>query len=169
MKKEISSEFAIGMIVVTSIIFGGIFLLLEKRQDLENTYYTKNFDEKEIPIIKKNIISTDKDQRQQMAKCNPRYFEGESEIRAWFSREVENKISVRIKSEDLKKLPTNNVDLKNENFTATLVDPTEEIKDQLENSGEDNPVVLKIKGYARACQNEPEISLSEATKVFKKS
>lgn len=168
--KKIPSQFAIGFIVIISILIGGIFVALEQRQQVQSEYFQKNSKNKSIvrniEISKvNNKIDLNKQQ-----KCAHKYFEGEARIMVWIvDKPEEGKIKVHVKRDDIELLPTTKIDSQNENFIATLVDSTPELIKELEISSEKNPVTLDVRGYALACENYPQISIQQASKVFKKS
>ncbi|EKD58566.1 MAG: hypothetical protein ACD_56C00097G0011 [uncultured bacterium] len=171
MRNNLPSQFTIGIIILVAITFGGIFHLSGERQQLAQNYQ-KQKNQNSGSHLRTKINVTKVEERKEEEKgeiCNPRYFEGESEINAWMANDMENgKMSVRVKRNDIEKMPTTKMELMDENFVVIIVDPTEEMKNNLQNSSENNPVALKIRGFARSCQKAPYVSIEDASKVFKK-
>ena len=170
MNKNISSEFAFGLILLIAIIIGGIFLMTDRLGSREYQYVSEtNITEKPTSFNKQiNVSFTKKEIGKPVVECKPRYFEGEAEVRAWLISENDKNLNVKIKNEDIEKLPTTKTDSLNANFIATLIDPTDEVRRDLQDSSEDRPVNLIIHGYAQICQDVPAVSIKQATIAFKK-
>lgn len=166
MIKKISSEFAIGFILATTIIIGTIFWLNGKRvvEVYSSGVGNVAYDQKNIKV---NVSVVEPKQKPQI-ECKPRYYEGEAEVSVWLISETDEKVEVEIKNEDIEKLPTTKVDSLNANFIATLIDPTDEVRQDLKNSSEDDPTTLVVHGYAQICQDSPAVSIQQASIAFKK-
>lgn len=160
MNKKIVSELAIAIILLVSIIIGGIFWLSNQRE-------TAN-DYQSAAIFKKQPVIAETDKAKD--SCQSHYYEGESRVRVWKVSPNQNdeSIVVYVKNEDVENLPIKNVE-KSENFTVRLIDPTPEVKNSLSLATEKNPATITIKGYAEICQQEPpQVSLEQAAAAFDK-
>lgn len=168
MENKISTQFAFGIILLLAILVGGIFVIQDKRISLEEQYYQQSR-KKEVQI-KVSTVNSEKKNESAKISCKERYYEGEADVRVWLisSDNDGQKLKVRIKNEDIEKLPTTKADSQSANFVATLIDPTSEIKENLENSSQENPVSLTVHGYAQVCQDSPLVSIEQATVAFKK-
>ena len=60
-------------------------------------------------------------------------------------------------------------DSPNAHFTATLVDPTAQIRNSLQKATMEKPALITVHGYAQACQQSPLVSIQIATIAFKKT
>lgn len=176
MKKKIASEFAIGVILLVAIAIGTISWLQSAKQldDEQNISQSLN-----LSKVKKYSItnSSQKDsaddktvEKQDDSACKAHYYEGETVVHAWLSSEEESdgSVIVQIKPEDAKKLPMSDVKT-GENLTIKLIDPTDEIRKDLNSATSEKPAEITIKGYADVCQQPPLASIEQATIAFKKS
>jgi hypothetical protein len=162
MNKKIASEFAIGIIVLLTIIIGGIFWLSKENQSGENQWLPQPATSvKQKPISKESQEST----------CIPHYYEGKTVISGWISSSDQNdgkNLIVELKSGEEKKLPAK-ISENAANFTVKLIDPTAAVKNKLKLATKEKPATFTIQGYAEVCSQPPLISLQEASIAFKKS
>jgi hypothetical protein len=166
MQGKIESQFAIGVILLVAIISGGIIWLNSARLDLENPQsliLTDSF--KNQSKLQKTEETSPTEEN-----CKPHYYEGEAQLKGWLvsSDQSGSAVVIRLKDGEAKKLPAKDTQSA-DNFTVKLIDPTDRIKKELQNSTQENPVVISIRGYAEVCQQPPLISLEQATTAFKKS
>lgn len=173
-RQKILSQFAIGLILMLAILIGGIFLMMEKREEMigRRAVAVKDYAGTNVQInvvSSKNLEELPLQGAENSDACQARYYEGESRIKAWMvERDEESRVKVRVSNQDLAKLPTNKADL-NADFVATLIDPTEEVLQKLENSSEENPTEITVRGFSYGCGNMHELSIKQATVAFKKS
>jgi hypothetical protein len=168
LNKKIANESAIGIILLVTIIAGGIIWMFESKQLAENQQLLQV-----TPIIsihknpiKKAVLTSQSD----TSLCTPHYYEGESKVQVWLvsaDQENGNSLIIQLKNGEEKKLPSGDV-VKNPNFTVKLIDPTAGVRKGLLTSSKEKPVSITIHGYAEICQQPPLVSLQEATVAFKK-
>ena len=168
MNKKIANEFAIGIILLVTIIAGGIIWMFESKQLAENQQLLQvaPIISKQKSPINKAILSS----QPAADLCTPHYYEGESKVQVWFvsaGQENENSLIIQLKKGEEKKLPSVDA-VKNTNFTVKLIDPTAGVRKGLLASSKEKPVSITIHGYAEICQQPPLVSLQEATVAFKK-
>lgn len=162
MYKKNISELVIIIILLALMVIGGFYWIYSKKNVPDNI---------QAPAVsEKQISATQSDENKNF--CESHYYEGEGIIRGWKNPSDQNEeesIVIRIKDEDIEKLPIKNAK-KSENFTVRLIDPTPQVKNSLNLSSEKNPVVIAVKGYAEICQQEiPQVSLAEAKIAFKRN
>lgn len=155
MNRKISSQLAIGVILVIAIIVGGIFYFHNGK------------------LAKKDIELTTRAEKKNELKnsCQSHYYSGESLVRGWIvpDKQGGKGIVVQIASEDVQNLPVKK-QADHNNFTVRLIDPTDSVKKDLLKASSQNPVSLTIKGYAEICDVvPPQISLDDAMIAFKSS
>lgn len=134
--KKISSLFALTTIFLVSVIVG-LFILGKTKEIKTDFAFTEirktNFPKK----IENNNVTID------VLPCENKIFQGTSKIRVWQSAgNISQK--VKIKKEDLEKLPAMNSD------EIILVD-YENIAKKLNASSQENPVEITITGFAQKC------------------
>ena len=160
--KKIASELAIGIIIFLALLVGGIFWISENKQTADE--YQK------MVILEKQPKG--EENKQSENSCESHYYEGESKIHGWVESseaDDEESIVVYVKDEDVEKLPIKNAEVEG-TFTVRIIDPTEEVREDLIGSTEEKPAEFTVKGYAEICEQEPpQVSLKIATVAFKKS
>jgi hypothetical protein len=77
-------------------------------------------------------------------KCKVHAYKGRTTLHVWKVGDGKE-TSLRVKDEDVDKLPSQN------STTLKLVDPTPEIQNNLSSSSENNPIEIKISGFADKC------------------
>ena len=173
MNKNISSEVAIGIILVISILTGGIFWIQEERLSIENKFALSDAfsSETSLSADSSSPIIKEEERIAEEITCKPRYYEGETEIQGWLVSPLNDgeELNIQIKTEDVEKLPVLESGIESMNFIVTLVDPTEEIARELQKATQENPVSMTLRGYNQNCQSFPQISLKAASIAFKKS
>ena len=175
MKKNIASELAVGIVLLVAILVGGIFLMQQKKWELEDQYslQTIQMANKDITSTKIGSYLADRKNQQQgeiSMSCKPHYYEGEAQVHGWLASGsyLDSQLNVQIKNEDIEKLPTTRADSLNAHFAAILIDPTDQVRNDLKNASQGNPAMITVHGFARICQDSPEVSLSQASIAFKK-
>lgn len=169
-KQKISRQFVLSATLLIVVLVCSISLMLARKHEIEQFIISKSVEnklaQKTIAGKEKNEADIKKDIKND--GCKVRYYDGEAQISAWIiKQENQGKPKVKIKREDLEKLPTNNADLNSSDFVATLVDPTEEILNELQDSDEENPVNITIRGFANNCSDLHQLSINQATIAFK--
>lgn len=163
---RMSGEFAIGIILLISIVIGGLFWIYSKRieQEMQQAIFLNNkFSDRALES--KKIIRKNND-------CKAHYYDGETEIDAWISKEkIDNSkyLTVEIIKDDIEKFPVKTiVDNENKNnFIIGVADPDEETLELLKKSSEKDPAKITIRGYAELCQDFPVVSVKKASETFK--
>ena len=177
MNKKISSELAIGVILLAAIALVGVSWMHAVRRNIEGEYQAPV-----IPVAMGNASekggnvadasdSEKSDQNAGDAACQSHYYEGNAQVKGWAAKsgnDNSNELSIEINSEDSKKLPATQTDYSNADLVVTLIDPTEKLRSDLQNSSQQKPVTLTIHGYAQVCQTLPQVSLAKASVAFKK-
>lgn len=169
MNKKITSELAIGIILLTAIIVGSIFWTYKSKQLFENQKTSQV-----VPIMSKQKNQIKKEvpvNQPETNLCVPHYYEGESKVQVWLvstDQEDKNNLIIQLKNGEEKKLPSGDI-VKNGNFTVKLIDPTAGVRKGLLASSKEKPVSIIIRGYAEICQQLPLASLQEAAVAFKKN
>ncbi|MBU0670950.1 hypothetical protein KKF29_02215 [Patescibacteria group bacterium] len=143
MNKKISSPLSIALIVVLAIAFS--FFSWTKNQELD-LYTVAN----QINQIKKK----------EKPSCKTRAFQGLAEIKVWQISQGEKTV-LGVAKEDLEKIPVNiTKDLE-------LIDPTPELKKELAESSEKNPVEVSISAFATLCNGATLASLNYEDGIFR--
>lgn len=168
--KKISSEFAIGIILLLAIIVGGIVWMFENKQSDEIQQISQVApitSKQKIPIKKTDLVS-----QSAISSCTPHYYAGESKVQVWLvsdGQKDKDSMVIQLKNGEEKKLPSEDGTVNNANFIVKLIDPTAGVRKGLLASSKEKPVSITIHGYAEVCQQPPLVSLQEATIAFKKS
>lgn len=160
MNKKISTEFAIAMIVIVAVFFASMF------------YIGSNWNADDVAqAVAINNIKKQKN----VAECKSHYYDaqGNVQILGWkIGDDSQGGIIVQISKEDIRNLPNNEDSsmIVENNPKVDLMDPSDEIRNSLNNSNPDKPVVITVKGYADTCDSIiPNISLGLGSIVLKKS
>lgn len=158
MDKKIAGEFAVGVILLIAIIISGIFWFQSASRSKVS-----------------QALATKQDQAavsdQSGDSCKPHYYGGEAKLQGWIAQDDKNsdsEVIVQIKDGDAKNLPVTNPETL-ANFTVKLIDPTDEVKDDLKLATKEKPATVVVRGYAEICQQPPLVSIQDAKIAFKKS
>jgi hypothetical protein len=143
MNKKISSALAIFIIILLALILGLIIWFASSS--------IKDTDSPTISLRSQKI---------KKEHCEVHTYAGEATIEVWQVKEG-GKESIKVKQEDLSKLPSVNLD------TLQLIDSNEEIQEKLLGSSEDNPVEITISGFANKCDTIFLASLNYSDGIFK--
>jgi hypothetical protein len=143
MNKKISSALAISIILLLSLILGLIIW-----------FSNDTIHEHTNTVI---LFGTQKPKKE---KCEVHAYVGDVTIKVWQIKEG-GKETVRVKREDLSKLPSANLD------TLQLIDSNNEIKEKLLSSSEDNPIEITISGFANKCDKLFLASLNYSNGIFR--
>lgn len=168
MKKNLPSQLAIGIIILITILIGGIFMMLGEKKNIEEIYNVENGHKKGY-VTKQIKVSRDENRKGNEAEnCKKRFFDGEAKIRVWIvNEEADGDLKIKVQSQDIELLPSTRIDVESADFVAMLVDPSPELKDKLKEASEENPMPLDVRGYAVTCDNLPLLSTEQASKSFK--
>lgn len=143
MNKKISSHWALGVIIALAI-FSASLIWVSSQETIE---FKVELGSKKNALAEKN-------------ECRARVFQGETSLEVW--KVVENgKAVLRPKAEYANSLPEG----RGRDFQ--LIDPTNEIEKKLDKSSEENPVTLKISGFATLCNDTSLAVLNYEEGVFK--
>ncbi|PIU09195.1 MAG: hypothetical protein COZ85_01045 [Candidatus Moranbacteria bacterium CG_4_8_14_3_um_filter_34_16] len=143
--KKISSFFAILTIALFAVVTGTFLYVQAEKVDNNVTFSSSPETYKTSNLLKKEK------NRQNVFLCQSQIFQGVSKIKVWQDqnkKENNNKnfpIKVKIKKEDISKLPMENVD------EIVLVDADIHLKKSLMVSSEKKPIEITITGFARKC------------------
>jgi hypothetical protein len=170
MNKKITSEFAIGTIILLAIIVGSFLLLqnyaIDNSGDVAIVQYPTTKRTQSVEKVESNIVD-------QQVACSPHYYEGKKVVNAWILNKDDNDeklVEIAISKEDIPNLPIRTAQIKDENYIAVkLVDSSADIKKKLKSASQENPTEITIQGYAEVCTEPPLVSIAPATVAFKKS
>ncbi len=168
--KNISSEFAIGMVVIIAILVAIIFWLLSRKQIVNNERIMRNLESVQRASLREKIsektVKADEN-KEAPSECKPRYFEGKSDVRAWIGNTEEDTI-INIKNEDAKNLPLVMTNLGENDLEVKIVDLTDQIKAELKKATKQEPAKIAVRGYAETCEKMPLVSIGDIKVIFKK-
>ena len=167
--KKMASELAIGIIVLVSIVIGGVFWVQNKKQEsfegLERVALgqqtTKPSELKNEPVKQDKNSNDD--------KCSKHLYEGEAQLRGSYvldtaSGSTKKEWMLKVVKEDMDKLPnqtkTQNVEATND--LLLIADATPEMITKLKNATESNPESITVKGIYFDCENIPVVSIGSA-------
>lgn len=165
--KKIPSELAVGIVLLIALAVGVVFWF-DSREIFPSSYVYQQNTGIQDKIETRDIATTEASAD---TKCSPRYFEGEATIGAWLAEEGDSDgdLKIEIKKEDIQKIPNRKSDAARSHFTLTLIDPTDEVREKIEEASEEKPAPITVRGYADVCSDNPQLSLELAGIAFKKS
>ena len=137
--KKISSFFAILTIALFAVVTGTFLYAQAEKVDDNITFSLSS------GIYKKDGFLKKEKNRQNVSLCQSQIFQGVSKIRVWQDKDNNNFTKIKIRKEDISKLPLENVD------EIVLVDTDIHLKKSLMVSSEKKPIEITITGFARKC------------------
>lgn len=183
MNKKIASELAIGIILLLVIIFSGIFLVQNKKQEAIINAENAAIDapikldaKKQATDSAQNV--TDKvqaqDQQQDLTAgfekdpCKGHLYEGDVQLRGRYV--LENAFGdakewlFKVFKDDLGKLPvqTKLSDGRNVNELLKIEDADPAVVAKLKKATDENPETISVKGYYLHCEGGPIVSIQPA-------
>ena len=159
MDKKISTGFAIAIIVVVAAFITLFIWVIGARNNQTN----QAGNQESNLLGETNTI--------QEKKCR-RMFEGDISVRAWLAEKpagaaIGGEAVIKLLPEDIDKLPLPGEISDRQNFELMLVDADQKIMEQLENSGQKNPVEINLKGYKYFCDKMHLVSTRPAQESLK--